>query len=149
MFALKLEGTFHDAIGPILVVARIFGLMPVSGVESSEIKRIKFHWKSVKSIYSLIFIVCGTVELICLIRFVLNNGLTLGHASNLSFYVASMLGTCCFFRFAMNWKRLMKLWYESEKVFLKAPYVVQGWSLKCKLRVWAAVLGFVALGMPS
>lgn len=145
MYSEPLQGSFHDAIGPVLLVSSFFGLMPVNNVNSNDIADIDFRWKSVKTIYSLTFIICGSIECLLYFRLCMDKGLTLVATSSLSFYVTSVLGAIYIFNFATNWKRLMKLWYKSEKIFLKAPYTVNGWPLKRKIRVWAATIGFLAL----
>lgn len=145
MYLEPLKGSFHDAIGPILLVSNFFGMMPVDNVNSKDIADIDFQWKSVKTIYSLTFIICGSIECLLCFRLSMYRGMTLGYMSSLSFYFTSMFGAVYLFNFATNWKRLMKLWYKSEKIFLKAPYTVNGWPLKRKIRVWATTIGFLAL----
>lgn len=48
------EGAFREAIWPILVVAQLFGVMPVSGLKSPLISDLQFKWNSKRSIYTLI-----------------------------------------------------------------------------------------------
>ena len=140
-----LVGSFYDAIRPIIFVVQFFGILPVNVWSSNQLSRVTFKWKSLKSIYSILLIIFGLIKLIFLLRFTIIHGISLGYVSLLSFYLASLLGSCCFFKLAIKWKQLMKLWFESEKVFLKTPYTVRGQSLKMRLRVWAAGIGFLAL----
>lgn len=37
----------------------------------------------------------------------------------------------------------MALWYEHEKVFLKSPYTIDGWSLKMKIVMWCVLFGIL------
>lgn len=50
----EFEGTFHEAIWPVLIFAQLFGVMPVSGIRSRSVAELKFKWNSKRSIYSWI-----------------------------------------------------------------------------------------------
>lgn len=141
-----LRGSFHEAIGPVLKFSQFFGLIPVDHIDGNDISRINFRWKSIKSIYSLVFIVCGTLEGLLLVKLLCKRGVSLGYASAFGFLFISLTGAYCLFNLATKWHRLMNFWYETEKVFLKAPYKLRGWSMKHKIRLWAAVVGILALG---
>lgn len=145
MHSAELEGSFHDAIGPILMVAQVFGLMPADGVNAKDISNINFRWKSLKTIYSLTFLICGAVECLLCFRLMFKGGVTLGYSSSLSFYFISMMGAFFIFKLATKWKKIMKLWFESEKVFLKFPYAICGMTLKQRIRLWGALIGFLSL----
>jgi gustatory receptor len=140
----SLSGSFHDAIGPVLKIAQFFGLLPAENIAGKDISTINFKWKSVKTVYSVIFLFCGTIECILCFRMIFVSNMSLGYASAMSFYMISMFGAFCLFNMAKKWKTLMKFWYEKEKVLLKAPYKMHGLSLKQKIRLWAAVIGFLS-----
>jgi Trehalose receptor len=141
----ELKGSFHDAIGPILKIVQIIGIMPVDGVNGKDISNINFKWKSLKTVQSLLFLICGVIESVLCLRLVTKSGMTLGLSSAISFYVTSMVGAIFIFKLAVKWKEIMKFWYEREKVFLKFPYTVCGISLKRRIRLWAALIGFLSL----
>lgn len=50
------EGSFRRAIWPFLVIAQLFGVMPVFGVSNRTLSSLHFEWKSVRTIYSLVTI---------------------------------------------------------------------------------------------
>ena len=54
--------SFQEAVGPILVIGQCFGSLPVEGILSKDIANLKFRWKSFRTIYSIIFLICGTIE---------------------------------------------------------------------------------------
>lgn len=145
MHSNDLKGSFHDAIGPVLQVAQVFGLMPVDGVASKNISNTKFRWKSLKTIYSLLFLSCGTIELLLCLSLMFENGMSLEMSRTLFFMFISMISAFFFFKTAMNWENLMKLWFENEKVFLKFPYTIRGSSLKRRIRLWAVLVGILTL----
>lgn len=139
------EGSFHDSIGPILRIVQFFGLLPVDNVNSKDISSMNFRWKSMKVMYSCTFLICGLIESILCLRLVVKSGMSLGYSSALSFYFVSLIGACFLFKLAQKWKQLMRIWFESEKVFLKPPYTVHGWPLKRKIRLWAIAIGCSSL----
>lgn len=140
-----MEGSFHDAVGPVLKFAQVFGVMPVDNVTSKDISNINFKWKSLKTIYSLTFLVLGTTESLLCLRIAFKKGISLSLTSELAYYATSMIGAFFIFRLATKWNYLMKLWFDNEKVFLKFPYTKCGLSLKRRIRMWAALIGFLAL----
>lgn len=142
---MSTQGSFQEAIGPVLRFSQVFAIMPVNGVNSKEISNIKFKWKSFKAVYSLLLIACGTIEFFLCVRLVLKRGLTLGYASALAYYFAAVFGAFCFFRLSMKWQQSMKRWYELEKVFLQAVYAINGRTLKRKIQLWSAVIGLMSL----
>jgi gustatory receptor len=145
MHSEAIKGSFHDAIGPILKISQCFGILPVNNVNSKDISNIAFNWKSMKTIYSIIFIASGTVECVLAARMMLKQRISLGNSSALCFYVTSVIGAFCMLRLASKWNRLMRFWYDSEKVFLQPPYTVSGWPLKRKIFLWAGVYYALAL----
>ena len=145
MHSEDMKGSFHEAIGPVLKVAQVFGVMPVDGVTSKDISNISFKWKSLKTIYSLTFLVLGTAECLLCFHSAFKKGISLSLFSELTYYVTSIIGAFFIFRLATKWKYLMKLWFNNEKVFLKFPYINCGLSLKRRIRMWAALIGFLAL----
>lgn len=139
------KDSFHEAIGPVIKVSQFFGMMSVDNVNTKNVSNLAFRWKSLKTIYCLIFLFCGTCECILCIRSVAIRGINLGYSSALAFFCFSMLGAICMLKFAIQWKDLMQVWYETEKVFLKAPYKINKWSLKKKVGLWAGIYGFLTL----
>ena len=142
---VELRGSFHDAIGLILMVAQFFALMPVDEVNAKDISNINFRWNSLKTIYSLIFLICGAIECLLCFRLIFRSGTTSGYLSSLTFYVISMVSAFFIFRLATKWKKLMKLWFDSEKVFLKFPYAIYGLTLKQRIWLWGALIGFLIM----
>lgn len=47
-------GSFQEAIGSTLVLAQLFGLMPVVGVKSSSASQLRFKWNSSRTLYSFV-----------------------------------------------------------------------------------------------
>lgn len=47
------NGSFHEAVGSVLVVAQCLAMLPVTGVKTPSAYGLKFSWKSYRAIYSL------------------------------------------------------------------------------------------------
>lgn len=50
----RFNGSFHEAIGSVLVIAQCFGVMPVCGVKCDSAEQLRFEWQSVRAVYSAI-----------------------------------------------------------------------------------------------
>ena len=48
------SGSFQEAISSVLVLAQLFGLMPVVGVKSSSAAQLRFKWNSFRTLYSFV-----------------------------------------------------------------------------------------------
>jgi len=49
--------SFHCAIGPILAMAQLFGILPVSGIRRSSPLQLKFMRFSLRTAYSVLIII--------------------------------------------------------------------------------------------
>lgn len=58
------EGTFREAIWPILLLGQIFGVMPVSGIKSTSILGLKFKRASKRTIYGVIVVLTLVVHVV-------------------------------------------------------------------------------------
>lgn len=48
------NGSFYEAIGPTLVMAQCFAIMPVIGVKGTSPSKLNFKWKNLRTIYSVV-----------------------------------------------------------------------------------------------
>lgn len=140
MHSNEFKGSFFDAIGPILQISQWFGLMPADGVNSKNILGVGFRWKSLKSLYSLVFVVCGSIEAILCVRLALLRGMTFGYSITVCFQLVSVSVAIFQINLASKWRSFMEFWYQKEKVFLNAPYGIRGWTLKQKIRFWTSAI---------
>jgi hypothetical protein len=61
----SLEESFHNAIKPVLVIAQLFGVLPVTNVMDVHPVSMQFVWKSVRFFWSLITTIsCGLMMLL-------------------------------------------------------------------------------------
>lgn len=117
----------------------------MDNVLSGDEDRLEFRWKSLKTIYAMTFLFCGTVESCLGTRRLLRLGFSVHHMDGLLFFILAVIRAFIFFRLARNWKDIMKVWRKTENVFLYEPYRVKGLSLTVKLRTVFAVLATLAI----
>ena len=132
--------SFHESIGPVLTFGQFFAMLPVNGILSNDEDNLRFHWKSIRTIYSIIFLILGSIESCLAIRRLVVIGFSIGYAEAILFYILSMVRSLMIFRLAMKWKSIMLYWRKRENVFLKKPYIMTKCSLRCKLSIF---FGFV------
>lgn len=137
--------SFHQSVGPALACGQLFGMLPVDGICAEDESQVEFRWKSIKTIYSMVFLFCGTVESGMGTRRLLRLGFNIGFAEGLLFFVTAMIRAFIIFRLARKWKDIIKEWRKCEDVFLKPPYKVTGRSLSFRIRTMFFV--FVALSI--
>lgn len=138
--------SFHQSVGPALAYGQFFGLLPVDGVLEKDENRVEFRWRSIKTIYSMIFLFCGTVESCLGTRRLLRLGFKINFAEGLLFFITAMVRAFIVFRLARHWKEIIKRWRHCEDVFLKPPYRVRGWSLSLRIRVIFILLAALSAG---
>lgn len=55
------NGSFQEAVAPVLLAAECFAIMPVIGIRSGSASKMYFTWRSVRTIYSIIVFVLMTI----------------------------------------------------------------------------------------
>jgi gustatory receptor len=138
--------SFQEAVGPVLIFGQFFGLLPVEGVSSNDEEKIKFRWKSLKTIYSMIFLFCSTIDCVLVITRLFRLGFNIKLSEDLIFFILAMVRAFVFFNLARKWNDIMRMWKKCESPFLKPPYKVNGWSLKMKINAIFIPLAILTLG---
>lgn len=142
----KENPSFHQSVGPALAYGQFFGILPVDGVLAKDETQLAFRWRSIKTVYSMIFLFCGTVESCLGTRRLLRLGFNIQFAEGLLFFIAAMVRSYMFFHLASHWRDIIAYWRKCEDVFLRPPYVIRGWSLRRKIQVAFVVLTVLAHG---
>jgi len=127
--------SFHQAVGPALLLGQIFAMLPVDGVLAKNEKDLNFRWKSPKTIYSIVFLFCGTIESCIGTKRLLRLGFNIHYAESFFFLIAAMIRAFVLFFMGRKWKFIMMRWRKCEDVFLREPYETRGWSLSRRIRV--------------
>lgn len=127
--------SFHQAVGPALLLGQLFGMLPVDGVLAHSEKDLNFRWNSPKTIYSIFFLFCGTIESCLGTRRLLRLGFNIHFAESFLFFITAMIRAYMLFFLGRKWKFIMMRWHNCENVFLREPYKTKGWSLSRRIRV--------------
>lgn len=129
------DGTFHDAIAGLLLMAQLFAIMPVCGIFSKDPKKFHFSWTSKRAIYT--YIMClGTVFLSvnAIIRLFFREftftRLTVGF-----FYTYNLYATYCFILVARKWPAMIMKWYEVEQLLPQSINILERGQLAYKIKM--------------
>lgn len=129
----------------MLLFGQLLGMLPVDGILSKSEKDLKFRWRSPKTIYSIIFLFCGTIESSVATRRLLRLGFNIHYAEGFLFYITAMIRAYYIFRLGMKWTLIIQKWRSCEDVFLREPYTIKGWKLSRKIRIVFAILMFFVI----
>lgn len=48
------DGSFNEAIGPVLAMGQFFAVMPVIGVQLGSASKLRYSWISIRTMYSIV-----------------------------------------------------------------------------------------------
>ncbi|XP_017879827.1 gustatory receptor 5a for trehalose-like isoform X2 [Ceratina calcarata] len=150
-FAERAQNTmenFHCAIGPILCIAQVFGLFPVSGIRCPSLSKLQFKRFSFLTVYSacLALMVCfmTVISVIHMLKTFNTDAIQarggIGAATvGAVFYGNSLLASVSFFWLSSRWVPLQYEWRAMEQ------YVDRNSSETTRLRWKFYLISFVIL----
>lgn len=138
-------GTFHEAIKPILVIAQLFGVLPVENITAKDPSTMKFRWKSLRFFFAVFVTLCCGIEAILTIYWTLRKRVEFGKMVYLVFYVTNFLSFVCFLILARNWPTLMVKWHEVERKLPPPRTKSERRSLLVRMRSIAAIILTISL----
>ncbi|XP_037048444.1 uncharacterized protein LOC119082852 [Bradysia coprophila] len=140
------DGSFHEAIGSVLVLAQFFAIMPVQGIKGKSAKDLRFIWKSFRTSYSFFVFVMICLNAVCASFWLMNERITFIRIVPLVFYVSNAYAMICFTKMAINWPELMQSWENVEKniLMLTKPIADNG-KLANKIRIISTVVLITSL----
>ncbi|XP_069702284.1 gustatory receptor 5a for trehalose-like isoform X2 [Periplaneta americana] len=152
LHATERQESFHSAIGWILTMAQIFGLMPVRGVLAPTPDKLQFHCLSIRVVYASLLLVCLVIIEVFSIKDtvqsikeegvrVLSNvrDVTVGAV----FYGNASVATLLFLKLARRWPHIVTEWSHVEK--LPLSYHSPRPSIKLKFSLITALVMITAL----
>ncbi|XP_026467563.1 gustatory receptor for sugar taste 64f-like [Ctenocephalides felis] len=115
-FISRLRSTnLHEAIGPTLFTAQLFGLMPISGVLSKNHHNLKFRWFAWRTLISLIVLFGSGVMCILATINLAKFGVTFYNNTTLVFSVSTFASIVLFLRLACRWPKLLGKFLEADQ----------------------------------
>lgn len=166
------NGSFQEAVGPILAFGQFFSVMPVVGVKTNSASKLKFKWDSCRTIYSVIMFVLLTfyASLTLFITFRRNKirfeGVGMSMTATtiqlksknlifllflstvpLIFYASAFYGLFRFIILAKKWPSLMLLWESVENNLPKWQYQTEKRKLAYQIKITAFIVLFCSFGM--
>ncbi|EDV45919.2 gustatory receptor 5a for trehalose [Drosophila erecta] len=109
------DGSFHEAVAPVLAVAQCFCLMPVSGISAPTYRGLSFSRRSWRFWYSSLYLCSTTVDLAFSIHKVAHSVLDVRSVEPIVFHVSILFASWQFLNLAKLWPGLMRHWAAVEQ----------------------------------
>ncbi|XP_036337263.1 gustatory receptor 5a for trehalose-like [Rhagoletis pomonella] len=109
------NGSFHEAVGPVLVIAQCFCLMPVRGILADTPKGLSFCWKSFRTWYCILYTLITIADTGLTVNMVVKGVLDVRNIEPLIFHANILLASIGFLRLAAKWPKLMRKWQRVER----------------------------------
>ncbi|KAM8709834.1 hypothetical protein ACLKA7_016611 [Drosophila subpalustris] len=109
------NGTFHEAVGKVLITAQFFAMMPVRGVTAQHPSSLNFSWLHVRTCCCLLFIASTVIDLTLTIYKVLDGDISFNNIKPIIFRGCILLVCVTALNLARKWPELMMHWHEIEQ----------------------------------
>lgn len=134
------DGTFHNAIKPVLLIGQFFGVMPVENILTRDPSQLKFTWKSVRFMFALFITLSCGAEALLTVYWTFSRRVEFGKMVFLVFYVTNFMSFASFLVLAKNWPQLMGLWHDVEKKLPPLRSKGEKRNLRTRMRNAAAII---------
>ena len=126
----------------VIYVSKLFGLFPISGLNSKDPKNIKFQWKSFPTLFSICFIFTSiSVSFLVLYLQSQSGPLSPPNLVGFIFFFNCAMTCVLLFRFSSRFANVMERWIQLEKSFIDSKLVggfsANRWPLKKRIHVCA------------
>ncbi|KAH8259723.1 hypothetical protein KR026_009454 [Drosophila bipectinata] len=141
------RNTLHHGIGPFLVIAQFFGVLPVSGIwPSSRPDKVHFRWISPALLAALVLFTFSIVDFALSFKVVSDHGLKFYTIGSLSFSVICIFCFGVFLHLSRRWSYIIRRTAECEQIFLEPAYDCRyGRHFSRRVRLWGIILLVAAL----
>ncbi|KAM8709835.1 hypothetical protein ACLKA7_016612 [Drosophila subpalustris] len=141
------KNTLQHAIGPFLILAQFFGVLPISGVwPNSPVEKVRFRWLSPSFFVSCIILGFAIMDCGLSSKIVFEHGLKIYTIGSLSFSVICIAGFGVFLSLSFRWPHLIRQTARCELVFLQPGYDCRyGRQFGRRVRLWGVCLLVAAL----
>lgn len=107
-------GTFHEAISPVLIMAQLFGVLPVIGVRNKNPLKLHFKWFCFRTIYAIVGFIVLSAYTCLTIAWAMHGEITFSKLVPIIFYGSNAIIVMRFLVLARHWPSLMEYWTEIE-----------------------------------
>lgn len=134
------EGSFHQAVYPLTLIAQCFGVMPVNKISAQCPSGLHFTWKSIRFAFAIFVMFSCGLESVFAISWTFSTHVEFGKMVILMFYVTNFLSFYCFLSLARNWPGVMKKWHEVEKRLPQMEKETEKFAMSRRIRKTAAII---------
>lgn len=130
------EGSFQEAISPILVMGQLFAIMPVKNVRSKNPADLRFSWKSFRTFYAIFaFIILFIYSILTVYWSVFVGNIEFIRFVPVIFYCSNTYTILTFVMLARRWPELMKQWLKVESGLPKYATINEKRLLAHKIKI--------------
>lgn len=141
------NGTFHEAVGLVMSIAQLFGVMPVSGLRAPSAKYLRFKICSIRFWLSIFYIVTTAWVLGMQIAWIFGSKVEFGKLVSVFFDLTNWLSIVCFLELAAKWPKLMQHWYEVEKILPKMETELKRQRMSYEMKIVSFAILFGSMGL--
>ncbi|EDX09147.1 GD13804 [Drosophila simulans] len=123
------DGSFHQAVGRVLLVAEFFAMMPVKGVTGKHPADLSFSWRNIRTCFSLLFIASSLANFGLSLFKVLNNPISFNSIKPIIFRGSVLLVLIVALNLARQWPQLMMYWHTVEKDLPQYKTQLSKWKM--------------------
>lgn len=134
------DGSFHQAVYPLLFIAQCFGVMPVHNISSKCPAGLKFTWKSFRFMFAVFVLMSCGLEALSAVSWTFRTHVEFGKMVILVFYITNFMSFFCFLSLANVWPKLMLKWHELEKSLPQMDTDKEKRGMSLRIRKTVAVI---------
>ncbi|GAB0088862.1 hypothetical protein DMENIID0001_033260 [Sergentomyia squamirostris] len=128
------NGSTFRAMRSVFTAARIFSLLPMTGVFGDSVTDLHFKWLSFSVFYSIFVILAvGGMTLIAALKLV-GETVDFTNLVSVSFYLYNFCAILLFLQIARKWPALAIQWHTIEKCLPQTEHLCSRRSLKTRLQ---------------
>ncbi|XP_018783856.1 PREDICTED: gustatory receptor for sugar taste 64a [Bactrocera latifrons] len=135
---------FHRAVSPILIIGQCFSLMPVQGVSQPNPRHVRFSFKTLRVLITLIFLVASSALNLAMMKHLARIGVNAKNLVGVVFFTCVQSSTILFLSLAQRWPRLIRFWTRTEMIFIRKPYETPKRDLSTRVRRAAITIIFLS-----
>ncbi|XP_034109906.2 gustatory receptor for sugar taste 64a [Drosophila albomicans] len=132
--------TFHRAVYPVMLLAQCFSLMPLTNIWQPNPRCMRFKFKSLQMLVTIIFMVVTSVLLVSMLKHLFKIGITAKNFVGPVFFTFVECACILFIDLARKWPALMRHWTRLELIFNKPPYEILATNLMQRVRLPAVII---------